>query len=98
MAKMVFSVSNDEFTEIVRRLDISLPKNKDEDNPVRSDDPIGDVIEFLHGFMIDMESESMLGYYDYELSIDEFSIPLDTLDSTHTDMFLRKKIGEVLAH
>ena len=98
MAKMVFAVSNDEFTEIVRRLDISLPKNKDADNPVRGDDPIGDMVEFLHSFMIDMKSESMLGHYDYELCIDGFSIPLDTLDSTHANMFLRKKIGIVLAH
>ena len=73
MAKMVFVVSEEEFKEQVNHIYRQLPG--------MSQEPIGAVVDFFQEFMIDMENESKLGHYDYELRVGDRSIPLDNPDS-----------------
>ncbi|MDO8495973.1 MAG: hypothetical protein Q7S43_00775 [bacterium] len=92
MAKMTFAVSEKEFAEKVKQLSSCLP--------TKTKDPIDGIVNFFNSFMIDMENESMLGYYDHELRVGYQSIPLDVLGlnlNCDVDQIFRKLIKEALA-
>lgn len=86
MAKMIFAVSEEEFKAIVNRIYRLLPG--------MSQEPVGAVVDFLQGFMIDMENESKIGHYDYELRVGNRSVPLDDPDS---EQELNKMVVRVIA-
>ena len=73
MAKMTLVVSRDEFDKMVSHLCKNLNGSDLE--------PMNQIVDFFQSFMIDMGNESKLGYYDYELRVDDHSISLDNPDS-----------------
>lgn len=68
MATMQFRVSNGEFINIVQALR-------------RRHTTVEEIVGFCQDFMIDMENENILGFYDYELVVDEETIRLDANES-----------------
>ena len=71
MATMQFRVSQDEFVRIVKALQQILETDEEDEEKVEI------IISFFQEFMIDMDAEDVLGFYNYELIVDGETIRLD---------------------
>ena len=87
MAIMQFRVSQEEFTRIVESLqrkcvigeimgELQGIKKFESD-----EDKFEEIIDFIQEFMIDMDTEDVLGFYNYELVVDGETIQLDAEES-----------------
>ena len=84
MAKMILTLSSDEFKKKVNYFRQQLPANPE---------PIEVIVDFLQAFMINPDNELKFGHYDYELQIDGRSI---SLDDPGSEAELRKLVEEAL--
>ena len=75
MATMQFRVSQDEFVRIVKALQQILETDEEDEEKVEI------IISFFQEFMIDMDTEDVLGFYNYELVVDGETIQLDAEES-----------------
>lgn len=71
MVTMSFRVTKDELGRFVRRL------KQDAAILEREEDEVDAVVDFLQAFLIDVDDELTIGHYNYELVVDNETIPLD---------------------
>ncbi len=81
---MQFHISKDEFIKIVEALRQRRATDELQGTieVLKTDEEkIKEVVDFLQTFMIDIENEAILGFYNYDLVVDREIIMLDSEDS-----------------
>jgi len=96
MATMQLRVLHEEFRQIVESLQREYVRGE-----IRGtievletdEEKVEEIVDFLQEFMIDMSNEEILGFYNYDLVLDEETIPLDAEES---DKRLRELVKAVM--